>query len=175
MATACGRRCRRTTDTLKVTRHGESVRIRLGLAEAHVLEQLLTELQEYLDPEALDPSDPVHARLYPAAYEDDADAAAFRELTESGLQQERRNRADVCLADLRDARSLVRTDLSMSAADADRWIRVLNDLRLALGTRLDISEDDDYELHPDDPDVHLRARYVWLTALQDMLVTTLLG
>lgn len=158
-----------------MTRRGESVHIRLGLAEAHVLQQLLTELQEFLEPDGLDPSDPVHKRLYPAAYEDDGDAAAYRELTESGLQQERRTRADECLADLRDARSLVRTDITLSPTDADRWIRVLNDLRLALGTRLDISEDDDYQLRPDDPDVHIRARYVWLTALQDMLVTTLLG
>jgi hypothetical protein len=165
----------RLIDTVKVTRHGESVRIRLGLAEAHVLEQLLTELQEFLEPDVVDASDPVQKRLYPAAYDDDADAAAYRELTESSLRQERRNRADECLADLRDARSLVRTDITMSGAEADRWIRVLNDLRLALGTRLDISEDDDYELRPGDPDVHLRARYVWLTALQDMLVTTLLG
>ena len=158
-----------------MTRHSESVRIRLGLAEAHVLEQLLTELQEFLEPDALDASDPVRERLYPAAYEDDADSDAYRELTEAGLQQERRNRADECLADLRDARSLVRTDITLPGPDADRWIRVLNDLRLVLGTRLDISEDDDYELHPGDPDVHLRARYVWLTALQDMLVTTMLG
>lgn len=158
-----------------MTRHGESVRIRLVLAEAHVLEQLLTELQELLEPDAMDPSDPVHERLYPAAYEDDADSAAYRELTETGLSQERRGRAEHCLAELRDARSLVRTDITLSPEGADRWIRVLNDLRLALGTRLDISEDDDYDLRPGDPDVHLRARYVWLTALQDMLVTTLLG
>ncbi len=158
-----------------MTRHGESVRIRLALAEAHVLEQMLGELEELLEPDALEPSDPVRERLYPAAYDDDTDSAAYRELTEAALQRDRRNRADACLAELRDARSLVRTDITLDADGADRWIRVLNDMRLALGTRLDVGEDDDYELDPGDPEVHMRARYVWLTALQDMLVTTLLG
>jgi hypothetical protein len=58
---------------------------------------------------------------------------------------------------------------------AERWMRVLNDLRLTLGTQLNISEDDDYELDEQDPQVHLRARYLWLTALQDALVTTVMG
>jgi hypothetical protein len=160
---------------VKVTRHGESVRVRLGLAEAHVLDQVLGELQDFLEPDALEPSDPVRERLYPAAYDDADDSAAYRELTEAGLRQERSSRAEQCRVELSDARSLVRADLNLSSEAADRWIRVLNDMRLAFGTRLDISEDDDYELDADDPEVHLRARYVWLTALQDMLVTTLLG
>ncbi len=160
---------------MKVTRHGESVRVRLGLAEVHVLDQVLGELQDFLAPDALEPSDPVRERLYPAAY-DDADAsAAYRELTEAGLRQERTSRVEQCRVELGDARSLVRADLNLSTGAADRWIRVLNDMRLAIGTRLDISEDDEGRLDPDDPEVHLRARYVWLTALQDMLVTTLLG
>ncbi len=159
---------------MKVTRHGESVRVRLGLAEAHVLDQVLGELQDFLAADALETSDPVRERLYPAAYDDADDSAAYRELTEAGLRRERNSRADQCRAELREARSLVRADLTLSSDAADRWIRVLNDMRLVLGTRLDISEDDDYELDSDDPEVHLRARYVWLTALQDMLVTTLL-
>lgn len=140
-----------------------------------MLERIFAELQDALDSEALDAEDPVRERLYPAAYEDDEQAQAFRELTESGLRQDRLDRADQCLAELRSARSLVRTELHLDAESADRWIRVLNDMRLTFGTRLNISEDDEYELDVDDPEVHLRARYVWLTALQDMLVTSLMG
>ena len=140
-----------------------------------MLERIFAELQDALDSEGLDAEDPVRERLYPAAYEDDEQAQAFRELTESGLRQDRLDRADQCLAELRSARSLVRTELHLDAESADRWIRVLNDMRLTFGTRLNISEDDEYELDVDDPEVHLRARYVWLTALQDMLVTSLMG
>lgn len=157
-----------------MTRNGESVRVRLSLAEAHVLQQMINDLQDVLGPDGLDPADPVHERLYPAAYESAADSEDFRELTEEGLREQRGERADQCLAELLRARSLVRTELSLDPESADRWIRVLNDMRLTLGTRLEITEDDDYELHSDDPQIHLRARYVWLTALQDMLVGSLL-
>ena len=60
-----------------------------------------------------------------------------------------------------------RTEVDLDADGAERWIRVLNDLRLALGTRLGITEDDDDELDESDPQVAPRARYCWLTALQD--------
>ena len=160
---------------MKVARSGQTTRLRLSLAESHVLAQLFTDLKDELDPDTLEADDPVHQRLFPAAYEDEESAQAFREITESGLRQDRSDRADQCLAELLSARSLVRTEISLDAESVDRWIRVVNDMRLSFGTRLNISEDDDYALDEDDPDVQIRARYVWLTALQDMLVTSLMG
>jgi hypothetical protein len=48
---------------------------------------------------------------------------------------------------------------------------VLNDLRLALGTRLGITEDDDHVVErPDDP----RVVYYWLTGIQDAVVQALM-
>jgi Domain of unknown function (DUF2017) len=159
---------------MRISRSGETVRIRLNVAEAHVLDLLLQEMQELLVPDRLDPSDPVRKRLYPAGYQDDAEASVFRELTEGTLQRERSERLEQCLAELHGARSLRRTEVVLDADAADRWMRVLNDLRLTYGTRLDITEDDEYELNENDPDVQLRARYLWLTALQDGIVGALL-
>jgi hypothetical protein len=51
----------------------------------------------------------------------------------------------------------------------DRWLRVLNDLRLALGTRLGVTEDS--ELDDSQPAVQV---YSWLTAVQDLLVMQLM-
>jgi hypothetical protein len=150
-------------------------RVRLNLAEGHVLDQLFHELQDALAPDALGPDDPVRRRLYPAAYDDAGDAQDYRELTEAALQADRSERVDQCLAELRSGRSIRRTEVNLDAEAAERWLRVLNDLRLTFGTRLEITEDDDYELDETDPDVQLRARYLWLTALQDALVTTLMG
>jgi hypothetical protein len=160
---------------VKLSKDGDGARIRLNLAESHVLEQLFIELQDILEPDALAPSDPVRKRLYPAGYADPDDADSFRDLTESGLQADRSERLDQCLAEVRAGRSLRRTEVSLDGDGAERWMRVLNDLRLTLGTQLNISEDDDYELDEQDPQVHLRARYLWLTALQDALVTTVMG
>ena len=162
---------------MRVDRSGDRVRVRLNLAESHVLAQLFGELQDVLEPGALPPSDPVRQRLYPAGYDDPGAADAFRELTEGALRRERSERVDQCLGELIEGRSLRRTEVLLDADTADRWIRVLNDLRLTFGTRLEITEDDDFgveDLDPDDPEAHLRARYLWLTALQDVLVTALM-
>jgi Domain of unknown function (DUF2017) len=160
---------------VRLSKVGERVRIRLNIAESHVLEQLFTEVQDVLVPGALDPSDPVRKRLYPAAYADPEDEQAYRELTEEGLRDERTARIAECLAELIAGRSLRRTEVVLDDDSAERWMRVINDLRLTFGTRLGISEDDEYELDERDPQVHLRARYLWLTALQDALVTTVMG
>jgi hypothetical protein len=149
--------------------------MRLNVAESHVVEQLLDELCGILEPDALGVDDPVHRRLYPDAYDDASEAAAFRELTETALQAERNERVGKCLAELHGGRSVRRTEIVLDAEGADRWIRVLNDLRLAYGTQLKITEDDDYQVHMTDPEAPVRARYLFLTALQDLLVETLMG
>ena len=59
----------------------------------------------------------------------------------------------------------------MAPEALQRWIMALNDLRLALGTALQISPDDDQEIGLDDPQGATRMLYQWLTAVQDGLVT----
>jgi hypothetical protein len=70
----------------------------------------------------------------------------------------------------------VEATLGADTVDAERagaWMRSLNALRLVLGTRLDVSEDDDREIDPDDPDAPARALYYFLSALVDELVDAL--
>ena len=52
------------------------------------------------------------------------------------------------------------------------WMRTFNDLRLVLGTRLDVSEDMD-EIDPDDPDAPLFAAYGYLGWLLENIVAAL--
>jgi Domain of unknown function (DUF2017) len=53
---------------------------------------------------------------------------------------------------------------------------VLNDARLALGTRLQVTEDmDDITLDPSDPKTPTIAAYMWLTEVQADLLETLVG
>jgi len=62
----------------------------------------------------------------------------------------------------------------LTAEDADAWLRVLNDLRLILGTRLDVTEDTTLaELDPNDPNAHQYAVYAYLSWLQEQLVAAL--
>ena len=62
-------------------------------------------------------------------------------------------------------------------ATATAWITALNDVRLALGVRLEITEDDVPPPGIDDPEsaeAAMYATYRWLSAVQDSLVTALM-
>ena len=150
------------------TRHGR-VELRLDATEARVLTALLDELATVVAAE--DAEDPVVARLFPAAYPDDADAQDdYRSITEDGLRTERQERISACGAELVGAPRLDLTDPDR----ARRWIQTLNDLRLALGTRLGVAEDYD-EPDPGDAEHAAWNVYDWLTMVQDTVVTALMG
>jgi plasmid stability protein len=151
---------------MKLSRRG-GLRLRLEPVEVSVLTALLTQLDATLGGE--NAADPVVQRLYPSAYPDDDEAEAeYREITEAGLRTERQQRAAACAAELS-------ADVDLADREvATRWIKVLNDLRLVLGTRLGVSEDDpDFDLA--DPAEQPRMVYHWLTGVQDAVVDALMG
>ena len=150
---------------MKLTRKG-GLRLHLEPVEVSVLTTLLTQLGGTLIAE--NDADPVARRLYPAAYPDDADAEAeYRDITETELRTARLDRAAACVAEL--APEIDLTD----QADATRWIQVLNDLRLVLGTTIGVTEDDP-DFDPDDPAENARLVYHWLTGVQDAVVHALM-
>jgi hypothetical protein len=157
-------------DQVRVDRRRGHVRIQLAAVESGLLATLFDDLTGALD--LLPEGDPVRERLFPSAYpQDDEAASEFRELTESALRDTRVDRLDLCRSELPAAEGQV--DLDHEAAQ--RWLAALNDLRLAIGTRLDVSEDDDPGIDPADPDAPSRAIYHWLTAMQDSLVHAVAG
>lgn len=119
------------------------------------------------------PDDPVLARLFPDAYRDDGDAAGeFRRYTELGLRDGKREAAGTVLGALAGA-TPSGVDTVLDKEQAQAWLRALNDVRLALGTRLDISEEwyeEAQDLDPRDPRTAMFAAYDWLTMLQESLV-----
>jgi Domain of unknown function (DUF2017) len=150
---------------VRVIRRRGHARIRLESVESGLLETLLDDLAGAL--QTLPDDDPVRERLFPAAYRDDDKAAAeYRSLTEESLREDRAVRLGECRAELPSGAG----DVDLDDRAAQRWLTVLTDLRLAIGTRLNVAEDDDPAIDPADPDAQLRAIYQWLTALQDSLV-----
>ena len=119
------------------------------------------------------PEDPVLARLFPDAYGNDPEAAGdFRRYTEPGLRSGKVAAARTVLATLPDEGGRIR----LSAGDAEAWLRALNDVRLALGVLLGISEDYERELADvtgTDPRSAYLQVYDWLTFLQETLVRSL--
>lgn len=134
------------------------------------------------------PSDPALARLFPDAYVDpekpkDAQAksasAEFRRYTENDLRARKRDDALTVVRTLDgltlggDSGAVLRLDTDQARA----WLGALNDLRLTIGTRLDVSEDDTdlYRLPDEDPRKPMVMAYLWLGGLQETLVDTLMG
>lgn len=119
------------------------------------------------------PKDPVLARLLPDAYQDDPEAAGdFRRYTEQDLRSGKVAAARTVLATLPDGGGRV----ELSESDGQVWLRALNDVRLALGVRLGVTEDIEQrmaELDPDDPRSAYFWVYDWLTFLQETLVRAL--
>jgi hypothetical protein len=150
---------------IRRTRRGD-FELRLEQGERDVLRGLPDQLRQLIENE--DPtSDPAMARLYPPAYLDDP----IRNLEYERLAGD----------DLTSQR-LASIDAMESTIDAERvtedhvlaWLGVLNDLRLVLGTRLEITEEttqDDFAV--DDPRTSAFALYGYLTWLVDAIVTSL--
>jgi hypothetical protein len=152
-------------------RKGSDVVARLDPAEAGIVGLLLNQLEQLLAADEDDVGDdPVLARLFPDGHRGDPRLAAdYRELTETSL---RSGKADD-LATVRATLPSAGGELRLDREQAGAWLRATNDLRLALGTRLEITEDTEPPDDITDESSHQLAVYYWLTALQGSLVDAL--
>ena len=152
-------------------RRGDDVVARLDPAEAGIVGLLLDQLEQLLTADADDVADdPVLVRLLPDGHRGDPGIAAeFRELTEASLRSGKADDLATVRATLPSGGGEVRLDPEQAAA----WLRSTNDLRLALGTRLDVTEDTELPEDLTGEDGQQLALYYWLTALQGSLVDAL--
>ena len=143
----------------------------LDRAEAGIVGLLLDQLDQLLSADAGDVGDdPVLRRLLPDGHRSDpAMAADYRELTESALRSGKGDDLATVRATLPPDGGEVRLDVDQAGA----WLRTTNDLRLALGTRLDITEDTEPPEDLTDARDHQLGVYYWLTAVQGSLVDAL--
>jgi len=123
--------------------------------------------------------DPALDRIFPTANrEDDQVAAEFRRLTEGGLRARKAanlSTAITALASLSDQK------VTLEHHQALALLVALTDVRLVLGERLGLKQDDDFELleeqvsglPDDDPAVYALAVYDFLTWLQETLAHAL--
>ncbi|MFF8964215.1 DUF2017 domain-containing protein [Streptomyces globisporus] len=150
------------------------------------------------------PADPALARLFPDAYGGPAGPEGSegstgavkpeeeQELLERSAEFRRFTEVDLRSGKRDDALAVVRTLDALSAApdggavltltgdECLSWLRSLNDLRLTIGTRLEVSDEDQgeegslYRLPDTDPRKPMVMAYLWLGALQESLVETLM-
>lgn len=132
------------------------------------------------------PEDPALARLFPDGYggpgrqpdpREKEMAAEFRRYTEPELRTRKREDA---LSVVRALDSLGGAGglLTVGAEDFGHWLGALNDLRLTLGSRLQVAEEDEeglYRLPDTDPRKPLVMAYLWLGGMQESLLDAMTG
>ena len=163
------------------SKFGGKLTLELDAAELEVISQLFSQMSELLeDPDnetGSDPlakllnmsgstqisDDPALARLFPDGYSEDEHASAdFRRFTEQDL------RAQKVAALVSSQQTLIQWQgkANITPEQAQDWLKALNDLRLVLGTRLEITDVAQRDLD-EDPAMHL---YNYLTYLQGTLI-----
>jgi hypothetical protein len=164
---------------------GGKITLKLDDAEHGVLSQLFEQMAELLDdPDSqanTDPlaqllnmsgstqisEDPALARLFPDGYSDDEHASAdFRRFTEQDLRAQKLT----ALATVQSTLSDWSGKSNISTEQAQDWLKALNDLRLVLGTRLEITDEVETDFEADEPGIQL---YNYLTYLQGSLIDSL--
>jgi hypothetical protein len=136
--------------------------LRLPEGERDLLRSLPDQLRQLLESD-----DPSTKRLYPPGHvEDDELQAEYRAMTRQDLTEGR-------LESLRVLEETVDAE-RLDDEQMDAWLHALNDLRLVLGTKLDVSEDpaSDEELLRGD-DAELFAVYSYLGWLVEQTVRSL--
>ena len=148
---------------------GSLVSVHLDDWERRLLTEMVGELRSNLldhtpARDGGDGLDPSLRRLFPPAYLSDPDRdAEYQRLMRDELLAERLEHLD-------------QLDSTLAADHLDdeqitAWLQGLNELRLVLGTQLDISEEDDpAELDPHDPAQRPRLRYHYLGGLLAELI-----
>lgn len=124
-----------------------------------VLREIINQLRTSL---STNPKDPSFRRLFPPARTDDPAAQKeYRELVGAELESSK-------MAAL-ETMSRTATSTELSHEEMDAWLRALNDIRLWMGTLLDVTEG---ELPSDEPPYML---YQVLTELQGLVIEALSG
>jgi uncharacterized protein DUF2017 len=156
-------------------RRGGTLDVTLTSPEHELVASVVEQMTQVLEA----PEQVAHTeRLFPPAYLDDADAQAdYARLMTADLLAGKRQAVASVQATLE--RGVTKRDswrVSLNADEAQDWLAVLNDARLTLGTRLDVTEET-YDRPVDAADPHAAAHEVfrYLGYLEEYLVDALMG
>ena len=161
-------------------RNGKGVVASFGPDEVKVLRKVASEIVALMT-DGFDHTDPVVERLFPDVYPDlPEDAAEFRLYTESDLKSGKIDQAGAILAKLPEGGP---GEVRLDGEEAECWLRAINDARLAMGTRLELTGDtdisdelDDAVLHdPTSSRVFQLSVYAYLGYLQESLLNAMIS
>ena len=138
--------------------------------ERELMHQLLSEMRTLLEAE-LPRQDDVTRRLFPDAFEDEHESEEFRELVGDELRAGKLAAVNTFDADVTGRGS---AEIVLEAEKVAGLLAVLTDMRLAIGTRLGVTEDTmGAEIDPDDPDAAAWSVLHWLGWVQESVLSAI--
>nr|WP_233613417.1 DUF2017 family protein [Leucobacter edaphi] len=183
---------------------GGSLVLILDGDEAGMLDQLVVQLIQLLqshsgtsmDPDPLfaslevggteeTPDDPALARLFPDAFEDEADASRFRRVSEQGLLNRKLQDAFEVTSALgvdtlrgfggeEDEKTSVEVEITPASLPA--WVRTVTALRLAIAARIGLESDADHaRLREDEETRGTVLVFDWLAAILESVLAIMVG
>jgi hypothetical protein len=142
-------------------------RLLLDDAETDLIRRMAGELRALLT--GLDTDDPVIDRLFPATYEDAAEEASFQALVGDDLVKQKLEALDAVSTSL----GALGSEVDLEGELLHTWLACLTDLRLAIGTRLEVDEDVmAADVDPNDPNARPLAVLHWLGWIQEGILRT---
>ncbi len=146
-----------------VTRTGGEIAVSFDADEATLLRNLLEEMRLLLEAD-IPRGDAVIGRLFPQAYEDPDEEASYREMVGGQLHDAKRNGLRIARDALGEKGAAT---VRVGPEETDAWLALLTDLRLAIGTRLDVDEEKmSAAIDPADPEAPAYAVLHWLGWVQ---------
>jgi uncharacterized protein DUF2017 len=147
--------------------------VRLSSNEADAIRRVATDILDELK----DTTDPDLRRLFPPAYKDDPQREEeFEVMTRDDLLIRKKNAAEAVVKSIDKGKSKKGTwSGRLDEELAQAWLALINDARLILGTRLDVTEDMEPEPLPSEhADAQQYNLYLYLGALESALVDALM-
>jgi hypothetical protein len=153
-----------------VSRLASGVHVVFEEYETDLLRALMDEMRTLLSAD-IPRSDRVIQRLFPQAYESADDERAYREMTGDDLTSAKLEALATVAKALGDAGPAA---IDIPDDELGVWLSLLTDLRLALGTRLEVTEERmDAEIDPADADAPAWSVLHWLGYVQETILQEL--
>jgi len=146
--------------------------LKLDEQEVGILRGLTAEMRLLLEAD-VPREDEVIKRLFPPAHEDQSEQQAYEELVGAEL---RRVKMEALEAVERGLQEEGAASVELAEEEVDEWLRLLNDLRLAIGTRLQVDETKmERPFDPNDPEGPALSVLHWLGWLQGAMLEEMAG
>ena len=155
---------------MRVSRGDGAPVMQLEEHEAGLLRELVRETKTLLEAD-VPRADPVIARLFPDAYEDPEHSQSYHDMVGDELLREKL-RALAAVSESLGPSGFASVDLDDDLVTA--WLSWLTDVRLAIGTRLGVTEEtmgDDPD--PKSPDAQAYGVLHWLGWIQESIIERL--